>query len=61
LFPFARIASAGFGAILYVIPDFFPFFAPSKWALAVLAGLLRKMLFFHSGSIQSVRNAGLLA
>nr|WP_049630142.1 hypothetical protein [Cellvibrio sp. pealriver] len=61
LLPFAGFATAGFGAILYVIPDFLPFFSPYKWALAMLAGLLRKMLFFHIGSIQLLPNADLLA
>jgi len=38
--------SAPFAAVFYLVPHFFPFFAPGKWFATGLAVFLRQMLLF---------------
>jgi hypothetical protein len=44
---FTRRSTTGFGAILNLLPIALPLFTPGEGALAVNAGFLRQMLFFH--------------
>jgi hypothetical protein len=40
--PFA-LAAASIAAVFYLVPDFFPFFPPGKWAVTCNTDFLRKI------------------